>query len=177
MEIVRLPDPDYGLAVRTGMEKAGSTGWLVLFNIDYYACDFIEDVRELATENDAVIASKTAPGSRDRRPWLRRLTTWGLNFLLRALIGTALTDTHGIKAIRASTAQQLIPDVRLNKDLFDTELLLRAERAGYRIAETPIDTDEQRPSRSGVLHRILRSLWGLVKLRYYLGKANPPKRD
>ena len=161
----RLPDADYGLAIRTGMETAGPEGWLVVFDIDYYSGPFVGQVIDMADRHDVVIGSKRAPGSQDRRPWIRRLATRVFNLLIRAVVGSRISDTHGMKAARASTVHQLLPDVRSTKDLFDTELILRAERAGYRIAEVPVVVEELRETRSSLLRRVPRTLRGLVALR------------
>ena len=160
-----LPAADYGLAIRTGMEAAGPDGWLVVFDIDYYSGPFVGQVIDMAARHDLVIGSKRAAGSQDRRPWIRRLATRVFNFLIRKVVGSRISDTHGMKAVRASTAHQLLPDVRLTKDLFDTELVLRAERAGYRIAEVPVVVEELRETRSSLLRRVPRTLRGLVVLR------------
>ena len=142
LDVIHIDAADYGLAIRTGMEAAGNLGWLVLFDIDYHSGDFLKRVAELDGSADVVIASKRDPGSRDRRPWIRRLATRVFNLALRAVVGSGLSDTHGIKALRAPVVQALLPRVRLTKDLFDTELVLRAERAGHRIIEVPITVEE-----------------------------------
>ena len=165
LQVVSNEVADYGLAIRTGMETAPDEGWLVLFDIDYYSGAFVERVIEFEGKADAVIASKRAPGSQDNRPWIRRLATRVFNLALRTVVGSGLSDTHGIKAIRASVARALLPEVRLTKDLFDTELLLRAERAGYRIEEVPVVVEELREARSSLLRRVPRTLRGLVTLR------------
>ena len=174
LEVIRLTVADYGLAVRTGMESAGDRGWLVLFDIDYYSGSFVARVIELADTADVVIGSKRAPGSQDHRPRIRRLATRVFNLLLRTIVGSGLSDTHGIKAVRASVARALIPDVRLTEDLFDTELILRAERAGYRITEVPMVVEELREARSSILRRVPRTLRGLATLRRGLRTAPYP---
>ena len=78
MEIIRLPDPDYGLAVRTGMRKAGGQGWLVLFDIDYYSGMFISDIMKATDEYDVILASKRVAGSQDQRPWLAPCNHMGI---------------------------------------------------------------------------------------------------
>ena len=174
IEVIRLPAPDYGLAIRTGMEGAEDRGWLVVFDIDYYSGPFVARVITLAQDHDVVIGSKRALGSQDLRPWIRRLATRVFNLLLRKVVGSDLSDTHGIKAVRASVAQELLPDVRLTKDLFDTELILRAERAGYRIVEVPVIVEEMREARSSLLRRIPRTVRGLATLRRSLQTAPYP---
>lgn len=163
--VLSLPVADYGLAIRTGMEAADPEGWLVVFDIDYYSGRFVARVIEMADRHDVVIGSKRAPGSQDRRPWIRRLATRAFNYLIRTIVGSAISDTHGMKAVRASTAHQLLPDVRSTKDLFDTELILRAERAGFRIGEVPVVVEELRETRSSLLRRVPRTLRGLWVLR------------
>ena len=172
VEVIRLPVADYGMAIRTGMEAAGDGGWLVVFDIDYYSGPFLGRVIELAGKNDVVIGSKRAPGSQDRRPWTRRLATKVFNFLLRTVVGSGLSDTHGIKAVRASVARELLPEVRLTNDLFDTELILRAERARSRITEVPVVVEELREARSSLLRRVPRTIRGLATLRRSL-RSNP----
>ena len=171
LDVIQIDGADYGLAIRTGMEAAGDRGWLVVFDIDYHSGEFLRRVAEVGGSADVVIASKRAPGSRDRRPWIRRLATRVFNLALRTVVGSGLTDTHGIKALRAPAVQELLPRVRLTKDLFDTELVLRAERAGYRIVEVPITVEEMREARSSLLRRVPRTLRGLITLRRSLGSG------
>ena len=59
-------------------------------------------------------------------------------------------------------------------DLFDTELIIRAERAGFAVAEVPVVVRELRPSRTSILRRVPRTIGGLVRLRRVLGP--PPRR-
>ncbi|MXZ67756.1 MAG: glycosyltransferase [Acidimicrobiia bacterium] len=171
LDVIQIDGADYGLAIRTGMKAAGDLGWLVVFDIDYHSGEFLQRVAEFGGSADVVIASKRAPGSRDRRPWIRRLATRVFNLALRTVVGSGLTDTHGIKALRAPVVQELLPRVRLTEDLFDTELVLRAERAGYRIVEVPITVEELREARSSLLRRVPRTLRGLITLRRSLGSG------
>jgi hypothetical protein len=50
------------------------------------------------------------------------------------------------------------------RDLFDTELVLRVERAGLRTAEIPVDVREMRPARTSIFRRVPRTMVGLVRL-------------
>ena len=49
-------------------------------------------------------------------------------------------------------------------DLFDTELILLAERSGLRTAEIGVTIAEMRPARTPIAGRILRSVRGLGRL-------------
>ncbi len=160
--VLQLPEPDYGAAMRAGFEHA-SGDWVVNFDIDYFSGPFIGRLSE--TDADLVIASKRAPESDDRRSPLRRIGTYGFNLMLRSLVGSKVSDTHGIKAFRRSVLESMLKTVDSRKDLFDTELVLRCERAGYSISEVPIVVEERREARTPFLRRVPRTLRGMIQLR------------
>jgi hypothetical protein len=122
-----------------------------------------------------VIASKRDPESEDRRSVLRRTATGVFNLLLRTMFGSSVSDTHGMKAFRAGLVTDVVPDVVSRQDLFDTELVIRAERKGYRIAEVPVIVEEMRPARS-LLKRVPRTLKGLWRIRRNLAAGGRPPR-
>jgi glycosyltransferase involved in cell wall biosynthesis len=169
LKVVRLEAADYGAALRAGFREA-DTDWMVAFDIDYFSRSFVDDVFDRSDQADIILASKRDPDADDRRVLIRRLGTRVFNLLLRGLFGSHVTDTHGMKAVNRKVLDNVMPDVKSTEDLFDTELVLRAERAGYRIAEVPAVVEEIRPARSSYLKRVPRTLIGLLKLRMLLGK-------
>jgi glycosyltransferase involved in cell wall biosynthesis len=159
-----LTEPDYGAAMRHGFLTA--TGdWVVNFDIDYFSADFLEIVLSQPDDVDLVIASKRDPDSKDRRPPMRRLATRVFNLLLRGILGSRVSDTHGMKGFRRHIVVDLVPRVASTKDLFDTELVVRAERAGYRIVEVPVEVSEIRTARSSLVKRVPRTVSGLFRIR------------
>ncbi|MGH8874213.1 MAG: glycosyltransferase family 2 protein [Acidimicrobiia bacterium] len=172
VEVRRLPEPDYGGAMRDGF-LAADGDWVVNFDIDYFSGGFLGQVLELADRADLVIASKRDPQSEDRRSPLRRTGTAVFNLLLRLLFGSRVSDTHGMKAFRREVVTDIAPSVRSTEDLFDTELVLRAERAGYRIVEVPVVVEEMREARSSFLKRVPRTLRGLAQIRRWLASERP----
>lgn len=170
LRVLHREEADYGAALRDGFRQA-DTDWTIAFDIDYFSRHFIDEVFGLADEADVVLASKRDPDADDRRGLVRRLGTRVFNLLLRILFRSGVTDTHGMKAVGRKVLDDVLPLVRSSEDLFDTELVLRAERAGYRIAEVPAVVEELRPARSSYLKRVPRTLLGLLKLRKLLGKS------
>lgn len=166
VEVHSLATPDYGAAMREGFLRADGE-WVVNFDIDYFSASFLRRAMEQADSADLVIASKRDPESEDRRSLLRRAATGVFNLLLRALFGSSVSDTHGMKAFRRELVADVLPDVVSRQDLFDTELVIRAERKGYRIAEVPVIVEEMRPARS-LLKRVPRTLKGLWRIRRIL---------
>lgn len=163
VSVINLPSPDYGAAMREGFLASAHSDWVVNFDIDYFSGAFVQGL--LDTDADVVIASKRAPGSDDRRTALRRLGTYGFNLILRMLFASRVSDTHGIKGFRGSVVREIVPLTQRTQDLFDTEVILRAESAGYRIEEVPVVVEELREARSSFVKRIPRTLRGLVQLR------------
>lgn len=161
--VLSLPAADYGAAMRAGFLEGGNADWIVNFDIDYFSGSFVAGL--LTSDADVVIASKRAPGSDDRRTVIRRLGTLTFNVLLRLLFGSRVSDTHGIKGFRGTVVRELVPASTRTEDLFDTELVLRAERAGFRIDEVPVVVEELREARSSFIRRIPRTLRGLLQLR------------
>jgi GT2 family glycosyltransferase len=70
-----------------------------------------------------------------------------------------------MKAVRRSVVSDVVPRVRSTLDLFDTELVVRAERAGYRIVEVPAVVEEKRATKTGLITRVPRTLRGIAAIR------------
>lgn len=164
VSVLALDRADYGAAMRSGFLEVSDADWVVNFDIDYFSVPFIRNLLDEETA-DVVIASKRAPGSEDRRSAFRRVGTLTFNTLLRTLFGSRVSDTHGIKGFRGEVIRELVPTTTRTQDLFDTELVLRAEMAGYPIAEVPVVVEELREARSSFLKRVPRTLKGLLQLR------------
>ncbi len=171
-----LPDADYGEAIRTGV-LAASGEEVAVFDVDYVDLSFLDRALERLGQTDGagvrpavVIGSKRAPGARDTRPWPRRMITAGFTALLQHGFGLGVSDTHGMKVMRRAALEPIARRCVRGGDLFDTELILRAERAGLRVVELPVEVRELRPSRTPIIRRILRSLVGLVQLRVTLAR-------
>ncbi len=167
LRVLQLPEPDYGAAMRAGF-LAATGEWRVNFDIDYFSGAFLTDVLAQGAAADVVLASKRAPGADDQRTRMRRLATRVFNLILRIAFGSRVTDTHGMKAVRAAVVERLVPAVASTKDMFDTELVLRAERAGFRIVEIPAAVVELRDTDQGLLKRVPRTLAGIAHLRWRL---------
>ena len=165
-----LPAADYGAAMRHGFLEA-DTDWVVNFDIDYFSADFLHKMLDQPEDVDLVIASKRDPSSEDRRPFIRRLATRVFNVLLTVILHSEVTDTHGMKGFRRELVEEIAPLVMSTEDLFDTELVVRAERAGYQIVEVPVVVEEMRAARSSLVKRAPRTVVGLLKMRSRLRQS------
>jgi glycosyltransferase involved in cell wall biosynthesis len=165
------PVANYGAALREGLMSARGE-FVVTFDVDYYELRFVDQALALLEARDEapviVVAAKRASGSRDERPWPRRVVTAVFGSMLRLGFSLSVSETHGMKAMRRAPVETLLRQCRFASDLFDTELVIRAERAGLRVAELPARTQERRPSRTSIWRRVPRTLVGLVELRITL---------
>jgi glycosyltransferase involved in cell wall biosynthesis len=157
--------PDYGKALRAGIESARGD-IVVCDEIDLCDIGFVtRALRRLDhDECDFVVGSKAMPGARDRRPPFRRLGTKVINTMLWAAVGFEGTDTHGLKAFVREKVGPVVRACVVDKDLFASELVIRAGRAGLRVHEIPIELEEQRSPSIHLVRRVPRVLKDLTKL-------------
>lgn len=167
-----LVPADYGAALRAGL--LGAEGeWVVNFDVDFVDLSFLCQALEVAEREGAaiVVGSKRSPGADDRRAWGRKAVTAVFSQLLHFGFGLGVSDTHGLKLLRRPAMAPLAQVSRFGGDIFDTELILRAERAGLVVTEIPVRVNDQRPPRTPIVRRIPRSLLGLAKLRVTLWRS------
>ena len=161
---------DYGDALRQGLLEA--TGEIVVnFDCDYYDLGFVaravDRIREPERPATIVVGSKRAPGADDRRRWSRRLVTATFSTMLRVGFGLTVSDTHGMKALLREPLLPVVARCRYGRDLFDTELILRAERAGPRRRRDPGRRRGAPAARTSIVRRIPHDL-GLARLWFVL---------
>jgi glycosyltransferase AglD len=174
LRIEHRPEADYGRALRAGLLLAGGDA-VVNFDTDYFDLDFLEVAvaQVLAPGGPAsVVGSKRGEGANDNRDPIRKLATLVFSTILRVVFGLKVSDTHGIKAMQRVVVEPYARICTFGQDLFDTELILRVERAGLRTAEIPVEVRELRPARSTFVTRVPRTLRGLCRLRWALWKES-----
>jgi glycosyltransferase involved in cell wall biosynthesis len=168
---IDLPDADYGQALREGFLRARGE-IIVNYDVDLVDVDFLDRALEVMEDPAVavVVGSKRSPGSDDGRAPARRLVTAAFSWVLRFGFGLRISDTHGLKALRRAPLAVLVAACRSGKDIFDTELIIRAERAGLGVEEIPVTVTDTRPPRTPIARRIPRTLAGLGRLWLLLGR-------
>lgn len=159
---------NYGVALKDGFQA--STGEVVInFDVDFVDLDFlVAAVGVLIGGADIVIGSKRNPDSDDQRDFKRKTVTRVFSWILRRGFGLKASDTHGIKALKRRSLAPLVHKCKSGGDIFDTELIIRAERAGKVVKELPVTVIDQRPPRTSMARRIPRTLVALAQLRLSL---------
>tara|TARA_B100000963_G_scaffold226711_1_gene197789 strand:+ start:4322 stop:5056 length:735 start_codon:yes stop_codon:yes gene_type:complete len=171
IKIISNPEPNYGNALKAGFELA-KYDLVISFDIDYYSESFLREALMLDNEYSSITASKRLESSEDGRRFIRRLATNFFVILLKTLFRTKLSDTHGMKAIKKTEIEKILPQVISTQDIFDTELLIRIEKNGGKIKEVPAKVNEIRPSVSLIYKRIPRTIKSLIKLKIIFYKES-----
>ena len=168
------PEPNYGRALRRAMLDARGT-FVLCDEIDICDLDFHRRALDLlqADQADMVIGSKAHKDARDQRPLLRRAATLVLNGLLRVLLGFHGTDTHGLKAFRREALLPVVSRCIVDKDIFASEFVIRAERDRFRLVEIPVVIQEKRPPTINLTKRVPHVLKSLVRLTWAIRVRGP----
>lgn len=160
-------EPDYGKALRMGILNTEAE-FVLCDEIDLCDTDFHQ--RALATlesdEADMVIGSKLIEGAEDERPFIRHAASQAYTTLLRGLLGFKGTDTHGLKAFRRDRLLPIVNACLVNKDVFASELVIRAYRENLRIREIPVRVVEKRPPSINLFRRVPNVLKSVAKLTW-----------
>ena len=167
VKIISLGEPNYGKALKQGILLA--RGEVVLCDeIDLCDTDFHKravDILETG-EADMVIGSKLAVGAADERPLIRHAASIAYSTLLKVMLGFRGTDTHGLKAFRRLALLDVVRSCLVDKDVFASEFVIRADRAGICIKEVPVQVIEKRPPSINLFKRVPNVMKSLAKLTW-----------
>lgn len=115
---------------------------------------------------DVAIGTRLHPESVTRRCWKRELISRCYNRLVRLVFGVHFSDAQcGFKAITRQAAAALLPQVEDTGWFFDTELLVLAEKNGFRMYEQPVRWTEDPDSRVRLVSTAWADLRGMWRLR------------
>jgi len=170
-----LGEPNYGKALRRGILEARGT-YVICEEIDLCDLDFHRRALEHLRHGDCdmVVGSKAMKGASDERPLLRRTATRVINGMLRVALDFRGTDTHGLKAFVRTTLVPIVESCVIDRDLFASELVIRAGRAELHVLEIPIKLHEKRPPAINLVRRVPNVLRGLAKLTYVIRFGGKP---
>lgn len=167
VKIISMGEPNYGKALKQGILL--SRGDLVICDeIDLCDVDFHRravDILE-SGEADLVIGSKLAHGAEDDRPAFRHVASIAYSSMLKVLLGFRGTDTHGLKAFRRLALLDIVRSCLIDKDVFASELVIRADRGGVRTKEIPVRVIEKRPPSINLFKRVPNVMKSVLKLAY-----------
>ena len=134
-------------------------------------------VSELENGCHVAIGSRLSRGSKvTQRSLKREFTSRAYNKLIWSMFFVGFPDAQcGFKAMTRQAAQAIIPHVENNNWFFDTELLIIAEKRGYRIGVVPVAWEDDPGSTVNVVKTATEDIKGLLRLRFGgIPRVQPP---
>lgn len=174
------PQRGKGHAVRSGMLRAKGE------HVFYMDADLSVPLREIGAflahfeshpEVDVLLGNRQHARSRivRRQSPLRERMGKGFNRLLQTFGLASLHDTQcGFKAFRRAAAHAIFSRQQLDGFAFDVEVLLLAERLGYKIADLPVEWRNSADSRVRLVRDSFAMLRDTLRVRRLV---DAPLRD
>ncbi|MBW2734946.1 MAG: glycosyltransferase family 2 protein [Deltaproteobacteria bacterium] len=169
VDFFSIPEPNYGAALKEGILRARGR-YVVCDEIDLGDMGFYQHALDVLVSADAamVVGSKVLAGAQDTRPFLRHLATAGYNTMLRVLFHYHGTDTHGMKAFRRDVLVGTAGRCVVDRDVFASEFVIRAERERHLVVEIPVRVVEKRAPSINLFRRVPNVLRNLSYLTYVM---------
>ncbi len=143
----------------------------------YMDLDLATDLKYLRPLIDAVAkegydfatGSRLMPESRVERTLRRRLTSKFYNFMVRLILGSKIYDHQcGFKAFKRQPTLQLLDEVKDRHWFWDTEILVRAAKEGYKIKEIAVEWKSGRQTKVNLFKDSLNMGKQVLKLWWTL---------
>jgi len=179
LRVIRHPaNRGKGAAVRTGM-LAARGDWLLFADADG-ATPIAEESKlaeAIRSGADVAVGSRLVSESEvtRSRTWFRGAVGRAFAVAARRWLNLTVRDTQcGFKMFRREAGRELFSRSRESGYLFDLELLVLADRLGYRVAEVPVNWSEVAGGHLSPTRDLPTILAGMWRLRQRLGKGPPP---
>ena len=121
---------------------------------------------------DFATGSRMLPESKAERTFSRSLSSKTYNFLVRHMLGSKLHDHQcGFKAFKREPLLELLDKVEATHWFWDTEILVRAHREGFKIKEIAVEWKSGRGTKVNLLKdswnmfRQIMGLWWKLKVK------------
>ena len=175
VQVVSLAERGRGRALKQVWQNSPAD-FLTYMDVDLSTSldDFLPMIQPLvAGEVGVAIGSRLMKGSRTSRGLKREFISRCYNNIIKWTSGTKFSDAQcGFKAIRRDVAAKFLPKIKDNEWFFDTELLIKTERAGVPIHEQPVAWIEDTDSRVKIVKTAVDDLKGLYRVNKELDKRS-----
>ncbi len=147
----------------------------------YMDLDLSTNLKYLKPLVDAIITegydfstgSRMLPESTVERSLSRSISSKTYNFLVRHILGSKLRDHQcGFKAFKREPVLELLDEVEATHWFWDTEIMVRANRRGYKIKEIPVEWKTGKDTKVDLLkdswnmfNQIMK-LWWKLKVKH-----------
>jgi glycosyltransferase involved in cell wall biosynthesis len=121
----------------------------------------------IGSEYDVAIGSRLKKGSQVQRGPKREVISRIYNLMIKLMFWNRFSDAQcGFKAATRRAVQEIVPLIQDQAWFFDSELLLLAERMGYKVFEVPVKWRDDPDSRVKIASTAWEDIKGLVRVRF-----------
>jgi glycosyltransferase involved in cell wall biosynthesis len=118
---------------------------------------------------DIAIGSRLLPESQTKRSFKREFISRCYNLFVKLVLATKFSDAQcGFKVCTRRVVEEVVPQVKDQSWFFDTELLVLAEKQGYRVKDLPVIWIEDDDSRVKIIRTAWDDIKGVFRLRKLL---------
>ncbi len=175
----RYPDVVYFSIDRRGRGRALRKAWSETDAdiVAYTDVDLSTDLEALTTlcrgihegGYDLGTGSRLKRGARTTRCFRREIISRLYNLFIKCVLFTRFSDAQcGFKALSRRVVDEVVPLIKNQHWFFDTELLVLAEKLGYRTMDIPVTWLEDPDSRVKVVSTAWEDIKGVFRLRWKL---------
>ncbi len=158
-----------GHAVRLGVEASGGE-YVIFSDVDFSVPpEFIDQFIKALKSIDIVIGSRRLRESQvgKHQNFLRESLGHGFTKLSNFILGLNHSDlTCGFKGFRRQVGQDLFYRQRLNRWVFDSEILFLAKKFDYKVNELPVIWHNDPLTKVNLLKDFLVSFISLIAIRF-----------
>jgi glycosyltransferase AglD len=118
---------------------------------------------------DFSTGSRMMAESKAERTTGRSISSKTYNFLVRHVLGSKLRDHQcGFKAFKHDPLMQLLDEVQATHWFWDTEIMVRANRHGFKIKEIPVEWKSGRGTKVNIFKDSWNMFWQIMGLWWTL---------
>ncbi|MGB9880459.1 MAG: glycosyltransferase family 2 protein, partial [Anaerolineae bacterium] len=119
------------------------------------------------SEYDVAIGSRLKKGAQVQRGLKREIISRIYNLMIKVMFFNKFSDAQcGFKAVTRRAVREIVPLIKDQDWFFDSELLLLAERLGYKIYEVPVKWRDDPDSRVNIVNTAWEDIKGLFRVRF-----------
>jgi glycosyltransferase involved in cell wall biosynthesis len=143
----------------------------------YMDVDLATDIKHLGELIDSVskegyalaTGSRMLSESNVERSGTRDLASKFYNLMVRVILGSKVKDHQcGFKAFQREPLLQLLDQVEAKHWFWDTEILVRAQRNGYKVKEIPVNWKSGKDTKVSLFKDSFKMGWQVILLWWHL---------
>jgi glycosyltransferase involved in cell wall biosynthesis len=164
---LHIPQKGRGLALRTvwSQSKADIVSYMdvdLSTNLKFYPLL----IHGISIYYDMAVGSRLMQASRIKRSLKREVLSRGYNTMIKLAFWNRFSDAQcGFKAIRRDVMLKLLPHIKNNNWFFDCEMMLLAEKHGFKMFEVPVEWIDDLDSRARIGPSIIEHSKGVLRMR------------